>query len=128
MADAKKCDRCGDFYTMDDLFRLGNEEYINVKIFKCTSIGDGFKHSDDRYDLCPKCMEKLIAWLNGCAEIMFNTELEEIENMRKTIDVTSEEIAADLAAPDDGPCTDDSVYEEPVTVAEYDSPGGCDLM
>ena len=57
MANAKKCDRCGEYFDysskgfnhlmLDNSYRLGN----NIKSF----------------DLCPKCMDVLGSWLKSKA-------------------------------------------------------------
>lgn len=55
MADAKKCDRCGNFYTLD----ISNEE-DNI-------VGFSFLDKCDRriesLDLCVKCRKTLMQWM-----------------------------------------------------------------
>ena len=51
MANAKKCDRCGKFYQ-----ELVNEK---LKVRQYVNLFGG--HTE--YDLCPKCTEKLRAFL-----------------------------------------------------------------
>ena len=47
MADAKKCDRCGEFYERADMKE--NVYYMRWE--------DGYK--DTRIDLCPSCLEAM---------------------------------------------------------------------
>lgn len=54
MADAKKCDRCGEFYN--------NEPRPSFIIIKNT-------YSFPCIDLCPKCIEELKKWLELKNEI-----------------------------------------------------------
>lgn len=52
MANAKKCDRCGTFYTAKC-----NPDLI-VKMYY-------HGYGDLYYDLCPKCTAELEKWLKG---------------------------------------------------------------
>lgn len=51
MADAKKCDRCGKFY----------QEMVSPKLTVRQYVSMRGSHVD--YDLCPKCTEKLYAFM-----------------------------------------------------------------
>lgn len=71
--EAKKCDRCGDFYGYDDVFTapsiLKNADGRWPETSYCRM--DLFYWPTDRYygiDLCPKCGEQLYNWLNGAKE------------------------------------------------------------
>lgn len=64
MSEAKKCDRCGNFY---DIYETDNHTA-------------GFRFVDKRYnlssqtiyDLCPDCMGELINWLaNPAVKILY---------------------------------------------------------
>ena len=61
MANAKKCDRCGSFYTTNT--------YKNKSISTCPFKGIGFV--DDKYyrydanDMCDACLIKLELFLGG---------------------------------------------------------------
>lgn len=71
--EAKKCDRCGDFYNKEDIFTapsiLTNEDghktetsYCRMELFWWPSrLHYGI-------DLCPKCGEQLYNWLNSAKE------------------------------------------------------------
>lgn len=71
--EAKKCDRCGDFYNKEDVFTapsiLTNEDgtrtetsYCRMELFWWPSkLHYGI-------DLCPKCGEQLYNWLTGTKE------------------------------------------------------------
>lgn len=52
MADAKKCDRCKNFYMPDDIEIYGIRKII-------MSVFNGAGDIDKSYDLCPKCSKKL---------------------------------------------------------------------
>ena len=61
MADAKRCDRCGNYYDENKGTRSINGWFVRgVRI--CTNS----KCSDHKYlDLCDDCIEKLYAFLFG---------------------------------------------------------------
>lgn len=50
MSNAKRCDRCGKFYEM------GWQMKVMIKRARCSD--------SDRFDLCPKCHDKLTRWMN----------------------------------------------------------------
>ena len=53
MADAKRCDRCRNFYMTDD-----------IKMSISTGVGETVK----TYDLCPKCSEKLKNFMDNISD------------------------------------------------------------
>ena len=53
MADAKRCDRCRNFYMTDD-----------IKMSISTGVGETVK----TYDLCPKCSEKLKFFMDNISD------------------------------------------------------------
>ena len=57
MSNAKRCDRCGGFYTVNSLY----EESDVVRI----ALLDEYGHNKENYDLCQRCREELIEWLEG---------------------------------------------------------------
>ena len=58
MADAKKCDRCGDFYEP----RKNNSEFLSVSKHKMTwDTIKPIKHSD----LCFTCQLSLLDWFKA---------------------------------------------------------------
>ena len=64
MADARKCDRCGKFYTIngDEKTGMVHPSTDGRRIFgvRLLSYGDwDFK----KYDLCPECADKLTGFL-----------------------------------------------------------------
>lgn len=65
MANAKKCDRCGAFYTNCKPIKIDlvtDPKYDNSKkqlaLFLQRSCGD------TRLDLCPECVDKLVQYFN----------------------------------------------------------------
>lgn len=62
MADAKQCDRCKRFYSIE-LFKNLDEEWYGLKIYK-ECIPDFESHY---IDLCDDCKKKLLKWLK-CEE------------------------------------------------------------
>lgn len=70
MADAKKCDRCGHFYTSSEKRLDSQGRYLKgITMDGLKYINGDFNQSCTRYekqiDLCPDCGEKLISWLNA---------------------------------------------------------------
>lgn len=57
MSDAKKCDRCGNFYTLDI-----SDEKNNVAGI---SLLDKYGRSVKKLDLCQTCRKALQVWLDG---------------------------------------------------------------
>lgn len=53
MANAKKCDRCGAFYTKSKPIKIGE-----------TQLSISNSHSTTLFDLCPECVDKLNRYLN----------------------------------------------------------------
>lgn len=69
MADAKKCDRCGNFYTSSEKRLDSQGRYLKGITMDGLKYTNGYiNQSCTRYqkqiDLCPDCGEKLISWLN----------------------------------------------------------------
>lgn len=61
MADAKKCDRCGKFYTNNDRqFRVNGGYPVRIDMVDRNgwTLGNGF-------DLCEDCMKELWHWLRN---------------------------------------------------------------
>lgn len=68
MADAKQCDRCKEFYSLDRkykprFFRFSTNEALNSMIIVSVY------NNKFRVDLCDKCMKSLDTWYyNGFPE------------------------------------------------------------
>lgn len=61
MAEAKKCDRCGQFY---DFYG----KTVTIDGYKCKVNGFRYKfnnsNNSDYKDLCPDCLQKLFEFMN----------------------------------------------------------------
>lgn len=57
MSNAKRCDRCGRFYTFNSLY--GKSDVVRITLL------NEYGHNKENYDLCQRCREKLIEWLEG---------------------------------------------------------------
>lgn len=74
MANAKKCDRCGKFYIQNDnKFEIDGEVPTNLNIFGRS--GWNIKE----YDLCDKCWEELMDFLDNCSDTVINRVKKEYE-------------------------------------------------
>ena len=60
MSDAKKCDRCGNFYTLDI-----SDENDNVAGI---SLLDKYERAVEKLDLCQECRKELTRWLEQKGE------------------------------------------------------------
>lgn len=58
MADAKRCDRCKNFYMPDDIEMYGIRKII-------MSVFNGAGDSAKSYDLCPKCSKELKIFMDS---------------------------------------------------------------
>lgn len=76
MANAKKCDRCGEYYSANTYYKTAYGRAV-------TGISTGFNENDnvEWYDLCDSCIKKLYGFL----------ETKEVK-MKKIIVMTQEEI------------------------------------
>ena len=63
MAEARKCDRCGELYELYEGIQL-NEGRNFYRC--CTLVGSSSVLS---LDLCPKCMTDLIDWIKARCEV-----------------------------------------------------------
>lgn len=65
MAEAKKCDRCGEFYTMgrwyDEVKEVDRGGYLRV--FR--SIRSDYDTRAKTYDLCPACENELMRFMSN---------------------------------------------------------------
>ena len=60
MGDAKICDRCGRFYSIE-LFSINYEE----KWWRYEITKDNHPYGAEKVDLCIDCRKKLYKWLKG---------------------------------------------------------------
>ena len=62
--NAKKCDRCGGYYSPYDVDKHGNGMANTVDLQNDCS-GSAPAQSIECFDLCPACMKKQIRFLRG---------------------------------------------------------------
>ena len=62
MALARKCDRCGGFYIPET--RKANGYDCNAITTVQRNLSNNYCQNEC-YDLCPKCLDSFIKWLNN---------------------------------------------------------------
>ena len=62
MAKAMICDRCGNFFKIEDVRHGENVNYFMMVGVASTMNGRIF--DKEKFDLCPKCKESLNQWIN----------------------------------------------------------------
>ena len=65
MSDAKKCDRCGKFYTIVSEDYNKRPSHAGKSIFRVRTIGIDEQIWLKTYDLCIDCANELNEFLNG---------------------------------------------------------------
>lgn len=61
MADAKKCDRCGSFFLIEE---IGNYAYSNAATNSKIMVKPYSDMGSVEYDLCESCMQKFRNFMN----------------------------------------------------------------
>lgn len=61
MSDAKRCDRCGAFYTLD----ISDEKDDVAGI----ALLDKYGRTGRKLDLCQKCREEIREWMDGLSSV-----------------------------------------------------------
>lgn len=56
MSDAKRCDRCGNYYQHDDLIDAGSNGIMTF---------NKYGQRLDSYDLCKACIEEFKNWISS---------------------------------------------------------------
>lgn len=67
MAEARRCDRCNEFYPINDDIKERGEYPITAnykKMVYSMTLYDNNVNRIEHLDLCPKCSRSLIVWLN----------------------------------------------------------------
>lgn len=89
MAEAKQCDRCNEFYLINDINEKRGEYPITAcykKRVGSMTLYDNNVNRIKHIDLCPKCSRSLIVWLNDYGQ--YDVAAEETEKPEvKEIDV-----------------------------------------
>ncbi len=78
MADAKKCDRCGEFYEQRSIVcKAINSTFI--RRLNCTlRVYEEFTNAGYYFDLCPVCFHKLMDFLH-IEEVDKESDCDEID-------------------------------------------------
>lgn len=77
MSDAKKCDRCSEFYSMnDDIPKRGK---INNKTVNYIGAYSGESTRCGYFDLCPECSKSFANWFDRVIEKWDDLLPEEID-------------------------------------------------
>ena len=90
MSEARKCDRCKDFYDIAEEQQDKQApyefkgDYVNLHLWVARN-GIRKDVTSQWYDLCPKCMMELECWLNN-NEFPTNCELEETKEVEELED------------------------------------------
>ena len=66
MAEAKICDRCGEFFIEK---KHNIDVYYSINIHTATTVGIGFTHMTRRADLCRNCEIELGRWFERKEEL-----------------------------------------------------------
>lgn len=64
MALAKRCDRCGDYYTNYGVSTPKKEGRVNSVVLRQTNEKGELERNVKLYELCPCCMVSLFNWLD----------------------------------------------------------------
>lgn len=71
MSEARRCDRCNEFYSINDINDKRGEYPITADYKKSVGSMTLYDNNVSRIkhlDLCPKCSRSLIVWLNDCGQ------------------------------------------------------------
>ena len=72
MAEARRCDRCNEFYSINDDIKERGEYPITAtykRLIYSMTLYDNNVSRIKHLDLCPKCSRSLIVWLNDYCDI-----------------------------------------------------------
>ena len=58
MANAKECDRCGKYYSINFISFDYEEDWWRYGLYR-----DCYPYEEIKVDLCPECRKKLYDWL-----------------------------------------------------------------
>lgn len=64
MSLARKCDRCGSFYSPESSRSKREEGFNAINLINRTF--NNVAYSNGTYDLCPNCLNSFLEWLNAC--------------------------------------------------------------
>lgn len=71
MADAKRCERCGNYYVDEEKeFRVNKKKIGYMRL--CTPEGNYVV--DKKYDLCDQCSKDLWSWLCNDSDVVLKGE------------------------------------------------------
>lgn len=92
MAEARRCDRCNEFYSINDNIKERGEYPITANYKKpvySMTLYDNNVSRIKHLDLCPKCSRSLIVWLNNYGQYgetifdkLVETDIAEVKDCR----------------------------------------------
>lgn len=83
MAEARRCDRCNEFYSINDDIKERGEYAIGLSYKKpvhSITLYDNNVSRIKHLDLCPKCSRSLIVWLNDYGDL--ENDIAEVKDCR----------------------------------------------
>lgn len=66
MADAKKCDRCGNYYDENKIKPRDLDNRSVMARLKTFAHTPNMSYTDEIFDLCDECWEKFYSFMDGC--------------------------------------------------------------
>ena len=66
MADAKKCDRCGEYF--DPFTSNDSETSIHGRFPRNVALYDCHYNRVENWDICPVCADEFVKWINKFKE------------------------------------------------------------
>lgn len=106
MADAKKCDRCGKYYTENKAVKSNNGSNGSRHVGGIISI-DNKSYMDARFDLCDECVVEFFEKFINQEEINMDEDYREVY-----FDQYCKTCQYDIRLEEDWPCTE--CLEHPV--------------
>lgn len=105
MSEAKRCDRCNGYYTInEDIEKRG--EYPTPSDFKkfvySMSLYDNNVNRIRHLDLCPECSSSLMAWFK-LTTVKQHVEAEETEKDKETLNIANCKNSCDICKYKDVP-------------------------
>lgn len=127
MAEARRCDRCNEFYSINDGIKERGEYPITAnykRLIYSMTLYDNNVSRIKHLDLCPKCSRSLIVWLNDhgqydvAAEETEKPEVKEIDVRDNTICKTCKFRSIPIFERPCSVCNNHDMYSAQVAIAK----------